>query len=216
MITSIRQVKPFLKWAGGKGQLIDQIVTYLPTPLKEGKIKKYVEPFLGGGAMYFWLMEHFDFQHAYLYEINPSVVNCYQVIQKNVKKLVAELQSFEKEYLGGSDKDREKLFYQKRDEFNSLSGNKSVQSNLRHAALLIFLNKTCFNGLYRVNSKGEFNVPFGRYKNPTICNEKNLYAVNELLKKAEIIPEDFAKCRGHIDNKTFVNLDMPLRSYVQL
>ena len=88
MITSTRQVRPFLKWAGGKSQLIDQISSYLPVSFKTGSIKKYFEPFLGGGAVYFWLANHYDFESAYLYEINPSVGICYQVIQKNVKKLV--------------------------------------------------------------------------------------------------------------------------------
>ena len=99
MITTERQVKPFLKWAGGKGQLIDQIALHLPDAFRQGRIKKYFEPFLGGGALFFWLAEHYDFEEAYLFEINPAVNVCYQVIKKDVKKLVKELNQLESEYL---------------------------------------------------------------------------------------------------------------------
>ena len=178
MITTVRQVKPFLKWAGGKGQLIDQIASYLPASFKEGRVKKYFEPFLGGGALFFWLAEQYDFEAAYLYEINPSVNLCYQVIQKDVKKLIKELNQLELEYCSASENDREVFYYEKREEFNTFLRRKAANSHLRRVALLIFLNKTCFNGLYRVNSQGEFNVPFGRYKNPTICNQTVDFALN--------------------------------------
>src|SRR3989338_4949447 len=199
MITTTRQVSPFLKWAGGKGQLIDQIALHLPPALKTGRIKKYFEPFLGGGALFFWLSEQYDFESAYLYEINPAVNLCYQVIQKSVGKLIKELNQLELKYFSASEKGRERLYYDKREEFNAFLRRKASHSVVRRAALLIFLNKTCFNGLYRVNSQGEFNVPFGRYKNPTICNEDNLYAVNELLQKAGIIVGDFAQCLKDAD-----------------
>ena len=211
MITTTRQVKPFLKWAGGKGQLIDQIVPHLPAELKTGRIKKYFEPFLGGGALFFWLSEYYDFENAYLYEINPAVNLCYQVIKKDVKKLTRELEQLEIEYLSRSDSAREKMFYQKREEFNAYLRRKATNSCIHRAALLIFLNKTCFNGLYRVNSSGLYNVPFGRYKNPTICNEENLLAIHELLKKAEIICGDFALCLDHVDSESFVYFDPPYR-----
>ena len=211
MITTARQVKPFLKWAGGKGQLIEQIALYLPPALKTGRIKKYFEPFLGGGALFFWLSEQYDFESAYLYEINPAVNLCYQVIQKNVGKLIKELNQLELEYFSASEKGKEKLYYDKREEFNVFLRRKASNSVVRRTAFLIFLNKTCFNGLYRVNSQGEFNVPFGRYKNPTICNEDNLYAVSELLQKAEIFSGDFAQCLEHADNESFVYFDPPYR-----
>ncbi|MBI4845131.1 MAG: Dam family site-specific DNA-(adenine-N6)-methyltransferase [Candidatus Omnitrophica bacterium] len=174
MITTTRQVKPFLKWAGGKGQLIEQIALRLPSAFKTGRIKKYFEPFLGGGALFFWLSDQYDFESAYLYEINPCVNTCYQVIQKNVGKLIKELNELELEYLSASEKGREKLYYDKREEFNVFLRRKAQNSVVRRAALLIFLNKTCFNGLYRVNSRGEFNVPFGRYKNSTIFKEETM------------------------------------------
>ncbi|MDD5085987.1 MAG: DNA adenine methylase [Candidatus Omnitrophica bacterium] len=211
MITTTRQVKPFLKWAGGKGQLIGQIAMHLPSAFKIGRIKKYFEPFLGGGALFFWLSEQYDFESVYLYEINPSVNICYQVIQKNVGKLVKELSHLELEYLSVSEKGREKLYYDKREEFNAFLRRKASNSIIRRAALLIFLNKTCFNGLYRVNSQGEFNVPFGWYKNPTICNEGNLYGANELLQKAEVFGGDFAQCLEYADKDSFVYFDPPYR-----
>ena len=136
---------------------------------------------------------------------------CYQVIKRDVKNLVKELNQLESEYLSSSEKAREKLFYEKREEFNRFLRRKAVNSLVRRTALLIFLNKTCFNGLYRVNSKGEFNVPFGRYKNPAICNEDNLYAVNELLQKTEIVCGDFALCLEKADNESFVYFDPPYR-----
>ncbi len=211
MITATRQVKPFLKWAGGKGQLIEQIVPYLPGAFREGRVNKYFEPFLGGGAIFFWLAEHYDFENVYLYEINPAIHICYQVIKKDVKKLIKELGQLELEYFSSSDVEKEKLFYEKREEFNVYLKRKASNSFVRRSALLVFLNKTCFNGLYRVNSSGEFNVPFGRYNNPTICNEDNLLAIHELLQKAEVICGDFALCLEHADSESFVYFDPPYR-----
>jgi len=211
MITSARQVKPFLKWAGGKSQLIDQISSYLPSSFKTGSVKKYFEPFLGGGALYFWLANRYDFECAYLYELNPSIALCYRVIQRDVKKLAEELYELEIEYLSRTEKEREEYYYEKREEFNGCLRTESTGNHLRQAALLIFLNKTCFNGLYRVNSKGEFNVPFGRYKKPTICNRENLFSVRELLKKAEIVCGDFELCLEHADSESFVYFDPPYR-----
>lgn len=211
MISTQRQVKPFLKWAGGKGQLIEQIASYLPRALKQGRIKKYLEPFLGGGALFFWLDENYNFEDIYLYEINPVVQTCYQVIKKDIKKLVKELGQLESEYLSKSDSKREKLFYERRDEFNAYLKRSLSNGYVRRVALLIFLNKTCFNGLYRVNSSGEFNVPFGCYKNPTICDEENLLGVHDSLQRAEIICGDFALCLERADNESFVYFDPPYR-----
>lgn len=211
MITTTKQAGPFLKWAGGKGQLIEQISLYLPPALKTGRIKKYFEPFLGGGALFFWLSEQCNFESVYLYEINPAVNLCYQVIQKNVGKLIKELKQLELEYFLASQEGKEKLYYDKREEFNIFLRRKAANNAVRKTALLIFLNKTCFNGLYRVNSQGEFNVPFGWHKNPTICNEDNLYAVSELLQKAEIFCGDFSQCLEYADNESFVYFDPPYR-----
>lgn len=174
MITATRQVKPFLKWAGGKGQLINQIAPHLPSAFKTGGIKKYFEPFLGGGALFFWLSEQYNFESVYLYEINACLSICYQAIQQSFIKLVKELRDLELEYFSAHEKKREKFYYDKREEFNAFLRSKTQNGIVRQSALLIFLNKTCFNGLYRVNSQGEFNVPFGQYKKPTICNEETM------------------------------------------
>lgn len=203
--------KPFLKWAGGKGQLIDQISVHVPPALKMGRIKKYFEPFLGGGALFFWLAEHYDFEETYLFENNPAVSVCYQVIQKDVKRLVKELNLLESEYFLRTDSQREIYFYERREEFNGYLKKRAANGLVRRSALLIFLNKTCFNGLYRVNSSGEFNVPFGRYKNPTICHEENLYAVHEILQRGEVICGDFALCLEKADSRSFVYFDPPYR-----
>lgn len=206
-----KKAKPFLKWAGGKGQLIDQIVPFLSPGLEEGQITKYFEPFLGGGALFFWLAEQYQFEQSYLYEINPAVSLCYQVIQKNVVKLIRELYQLEQEYLSASESGREKLYYNRREEFNLFLRKKTSNGVVHQAALLIFLNKTCFNGLYRVNSQGEFNVPFGRYKNPNICNDDNLHAVSELLQRAEIVCGDFSQCLEYADSESLVYFDPPYR-----
>ncbi|MBU0468386.1 MAG: DNA adenine methylase [Candidatus Omnitrophica bacterium] len=210
------QAKPFLKWAGGKGQLISQMQECLPKDLFcSGRIKNYFEPFLGGGAVFFWLASEFDFENIYLYEINSEVANCYRTIKNRINKLVSELGELEREYFSQIDEKREKFYYSRRAEYNELILSTAPNNTVRKAALLLFLNKTCFNGLYRVNSKGEFNVPFGRYKNPNICNESNLFAVKEALKNAEIINGDFSKCLQYADSQSFVYFDPPYRPLSQ-
>ena len=204
--------KPFLKWAGGKGQLIPQIEPLLPKELTlTGKIKNYLEPFMGGGAVYFWLCSQFEFENVFLYELNHDVADCYQAIKTRTGSLIHELADLEKEYLSKSDQRREKFYYEKRLEFNRVSGPGSRNHVIRKSALLIFLNKTCYNGLYRVNASGEFNVPFGRYKNPTICYQENLWAVHEALKKATIVRGDFSRCLQDADDRSFVYFDPPYR-----
>lgn len=211
MSTAAKQAKPFLKWAGGKGQLIEQLTKHLPLDLKAGKIRKYFEPFLGGGALFFWLSQRYNFECVHLNEINPVVTNCYKVIQGKVNKLVENLHQLEMEYLAASEAGREAFYYKRREEFNKLIFSKAANSNVRKAALLIFLNKTCFNGLFRVNSLGEFNVPFGRYKNPTICDEDNLRAASKCLQRAKITCADFSKCLDNADSESFVYFDPPYR-----
>lgn len=200
-----RQARPFLKWAGGKGQLIGQIARFLPPSLKTGRAKTYLEPFLGGGAVYFWLASNYTIERAYLYERDPAVAACYQAVQGNARKLIKELKALEKEYMSISSDARKDFFYARREEFNQSTSKEAL------APILIFLNRTCFNGLYRLNSRGKFNVPFGRHKNPTICNEDNLLAAHGLLQNAEIHCADFAQCLEHADKQSFVYLDPPYR-----
>ena len=201
--------KPFLKWAGGKTQLLDEIERRLPREISTGQITTYVEPFVGGGAAFFYIAQNYTkIKKFYLYDINNDLVDCYKTVQTDVYSLIKSLRKIEAEFLPLNHNDRKMFFLKIRKEFNQ---DKCKNHNPETMAKLIFLNKTCFNGLYRVNSKNEFNVPFGDYKNPKICDEKNLLAVSEVLQKAEIICGDFTKSKKHISKKTFVYLDPPYR-----
>lgn len=193
--------KPFLKWAGGKGQLLAEIDNRLPLELQTGEIDTYVEPFVGGGAVFFHITQKYpDIKRFYLFDINPDLVRCYNEIKNNIEQVIKELSSLQQEYRRKRTKQKD-FYYQIRTEFNSECS----------PAKLIFLNKTCYNGLYRVNKAGLFNVPSGDYKNPTICHEDNLRSVSIFLKNAEIICGDFEKSKKYIATNTFVYLDPPYR-----
>ena len=194
--------KPFLKWAGGKGQLLTEIGRRLPNGLETGEIDTYVEPFVGGGAVFFHIAQRYEgIKRFYLFDINNDLVNCYNAIKNNVESLIGELEKLENGFLPLAKSARKEFYYQIRKEFNSD----------RSPAKLIFLNKNCYNGLYRVNRKDEFNVPFGDYKNPKICDAENLKSVSKVLQKAEIICADFEKSDKYINDKTFVYFDPPYR-----
>lgn len=196
--------KPFLKWAGGKGQLLTEIRKFYPA-----KIEKYCEPFVGGGAVLFDVLEQFQPHEVLINDINPELTNCYLQIQNNVKELIDVLLVWEQAYLASSEEVRRSLFLQKREQFNiAIQANKNT---VEKAALMIYLNKTCFNGLYRVNSKGLFNVPSGVYKNPVICHKANLMAVHNTLKNVTILTGDYTHTKDFIDSKTFVYIDPPYR-----
>ncbi len=193
--------KPFLKWAGGKTQLLDEIDIRLPAGLENGEIDTYVEPFVGGGAVFFHIAQNYDsIRHFYLFDINEDLINCYNEIKTNVDALIEELCSLEMVFLRKRSGRRD-FYYEIRGQFNAD----------RSPAKLIFLNKTCYNGLYRVNRNDGFNVPFGDYKKPTICNAENLRSVAEVLQRAEIICADFEKSEPYIDKNTFVYFDPPYR-----
>jgi DNA adenine methylase len=211
MVSSIDKTiaKPFLKWAGGKTQLLDEIEKRLPKEITSGQINSYVEPFIGGGAVFFYMAQNYpSINHFYLFDINNDLVNCYKTIQSNVGKLIDALKKLESNFLLLNHTARKNFYLDIRASFNQ---DKCKKHSPETIAKMIFLNKTCFNGLYRVNSKNEFNVPFGDYKNPKICNEKNLLAVSQVLQKAEIICGDFEKSEKYINEKTFVYLDPPYR-----
>ncbi len=202
LLVNKTKAKPFLKWAGGKGQLIPEIDKRLPKEeMRTGQISTYVEPFVGGGAIFFHIAGQFpEIKHFYLFDTNPDLVKCYNAIKNDVETLIKQLKRLEGEFLKDSN-NRQEFFYKQRSLFNKK----------RSSAKLIFLNKICFNGLYRVNKKGEFNVPFGDYKNPKICNEENLRSVSEVLQKAQIKCKDFEQCEPYIDNSAFVYFDPPYR-----
>ena len=200
-------VKPFLKWAGGKGQLIKEIEKYYP--FSDGNITKYAEPFVGGGAVLFDILSKYDLEEVYISDINAELINTYRIIRDEIQPLIERLFSLQSDFLP-LDSERRKAYYiQKRLDFNNLKINGS--ENVEKAALMIFLNKTCFNGLYRVNKKGLFNVPMGAYKNPMICDEKNLIAVSEKLQRVNIVCGDYRESAKFIDGKTFVYFDPPYR-----
>ncbi|KKL82849.1 hypothetical protein LCGC14_1980630 [marine sediment metagenome] len=182
--------KPFLKWAGGKRQLISQMDQYFPK-----KFNKYIEPFVGGGAIFFYLLP----ENAILIDINKDIINAYRVIKNNVTELIGSLKKHknEKEYyydIRNVDRDLE--------EFDGWS-------TTEKASRIIFMNRCCFNGLYRVNSKGQFNVPFGKYKNPKFCDEENLISVQKALKNVNLVNDSFDKCLDFAEEDDFIYFDPP-------
>lgn len=211
----IKQAKPFLKWAGGKGQLLEKFLSFYPPELKEGEIKNYYEPFIGGGAVFFDVVQRYKIHSAVLYDINEDLVLAYKVIQKDVQKLIEILFTIRKKYEKLEEEKRAEFYYSTRKKFNSTLSiiDYSVYSEkwIQRAAQIIFLNKTCFNGLFRFNSKGEYNVPVGSYKNPKILDEENLLNVSEILNIATIKKADFSEVEKVADADSFIYFDPPYR-----
>ncbi|OEF99133.1 N-6 DNA methylase [Vulcanibacillus modesticaldus] len=200
------KIKPFVKWAGGKGQLIPIISNHLPIELEENKIKKYIEPFIGGGAVLFYFLQNYHFEEVIINDLNEDLINLYRTIKNDVNKLIDELRKLSDEYLPLDEESRKIYYYLIREKYN----NNSLDM-LRKSAYFIFLNKTCFNGLYRVNKKGEFNVPHGKYKNPLILDENNLISVSRALQNVQILSGDFEIIESYVDENTFVYFDPPYR-----
>jgi len=206
-------VKPFVKWAGGKGQLLKVFENFYPAELANDKIKKYIEPFVGGGAVLFDILQSYDIEQAYIFDINSDLINAYLAIKNDVNRLIEYLEQKEKEYIKLDFENRKNYYYQIRNKFNAykLEANSNSNKNIERAGHFIFLNKTCFNGLYRVNSEGLFNVPMGDYKNPKICDEENLSALSELLQKVEIFNLDYRESLAYADERTLMYFDPPYR-----
>ncbi|MDR0370963.1 MAG: DNA adenine methylase [Prevotellaceae bacterium] len=203
-----KNAKPFLKWAGGKTQLITEIEKYFPPSLTNRKFV-YVEPFVGSGAVLFWILNHFpQLEKAVINDINADLIDTYQTIKSAPEALISLLEVIQDEYhsLDGSDEQKKAYYYEKRSLFN-----KREQNRTTHSALFIFLNRTCFNGLYRVNRKNEYNVPIGSYKKPTICDKSNLLAVSEALQKVELLYGDFEQTIDHTSENTLFYLDPPYK-----
>lgn len=208
--------KPFMKWAGGKGMVIEKLANLFPPDMKMGKIRNYVEPFIGGGALFFYIAQNFpSINSFFISDVNEELILAYKTIQKNVEGLISFLTALEKKYRSLDEPEQRDFFYHKRADFNnkiaSIDFKIYCDNWIERTATIIFLNRTCFNGLFRVNSKGEFNVPFGDYKNPKICDAGNLRAVSELLQKTEIKLGDFETSNVFVDSSTFVYFDPPYR-----
>jgi len=213
--TQEAQVRPFLKWAGGKTQLLPEFEARLPPELLKGDIHRYVEPFVGGGAVFFVVTTSYPVRESLIWDANPDLVTSYAVVKRDPEGLIRKLRELESRYQSLGEEDRKAFYYRIRDRFNRLRRKGSPKSDDPRAvmatAALIFLNRTCYNGLYRVNSRGGFNVPFGRYRNPRILDEANLRAASAALEHTGVHRGDFTACGPSVDDHTFVYLDPPYR-----
>ncbi len=201
--------KPFVKWAGGKGALINCLVECLPDDFEKQQNVTYVEPFVGGGAMLFYMLTHYsNIKRAIINDVNRDLINCYQLIKNDPLKLITILRNIKDEFCQLiSIDDKAKYYYQIRIKYND-----DEFSMEERAASFIFLNKTCFNGLYRVNKKGKFNVPFGKYKNPNICDEELIMSVHEVLKMVDIYVGDYQNITQFIGKGySLIYMDPPYR-----
>lgn len=210
------EVKPFLKWAGGKTQLIEKLISKLPNEvLRNKKIKRYIEPFVGGGSFYFYLKNNFEIKDSYISDINKDLILSYIVIRDNVNKLCEILESIQNKYLILNDIQRANFYYEIRKNFNDKKEYEiervKTDFKVERTAQLIFMNKTCFNGLFRQNKKGEFNVPHGKYKNPKIFDAVNLFAVSDALKDTIIRHADFSDSDNFAIKGSLIYLDPPYR-----
>ncbi len=202
------KAKPFLKWAGGKTQLINDIEKVLPKNLLKNKFT-YIEPFVGSGAVMFWMLNNFPtLEKAVINDINQDLINTYKTIASNPKELISFLDVLQREFheLEGNEDNKKEYYYKKRTLYNSRTLDKLAQS-----ALFIFINRTCFNGLYRVNRNNEYNVPMGGYKRPTICDKENILAVSEILKRVEILCGDFEQTLNYASNNSLFYFDPPYK-----
>jgi len=190
-----QKVKPFLKWVGGKRQMLSQYNEFFPEDFNT-----YFEPFVGGGAIFFHLLP----KKAHLNDVNKDLMNAYKKVRDDLGQLTIILEELEKDYLKKNEDGRKEFFYNMRDKYNQLES-----GGIERTAILFFLNKTCFNGMYRVNNSGEFNVPHGRYKNPTVLDRENLEAVSAVLKNVEFSSADFEKAVENAQEKDFVYFDPP-------
>jgi DNA adenine methylase len=200
--------KPFLKWAGGKTQLINDIEKALPKDISKDKFV-YIEPFVGSGAVLFWMLNNFpNLKRAVINDINEDLINTYKTIASKPKELISILQILQNEFHGleGQDEAKKEYYYAKRELYNTRK-----EEHSGHAALFIFLNRTCFNGLYRVNRKNEYNVPMGSYKRPTICDKENIWAVSQALQKVEILCGDYEKTLNEATTNSFFYFDPPYK-----
>ena len=202
------KAKPFIKWVGGKGQLIEQLEALLPADFNERRDVTYIEPFVGGGAMLFHMLQrHPNIKRAVINDINTDLTTCFRTVRDNPALLLRSLKEIQREYYALEDQDRKReMFMRVRIRFNE-----KVSDDIENTTLFFFLNRTCFNGLYRVNKAGKFNVPFGRYDNPTIYDPQTVYEDSEILQRVEIMNGDFEDTLGKAQDNSFFYLDPPYR-----
>jgi DNA adenine methylase len=224
LLDPVKAARPILKWAGGKGQLLERLSAYFPKALADGTVQNYFEPFLGGGAMFFHVMQNYPLKSAFLMDANEELVLLYTVVQRDVEPLVAGLGQMERDYLKLSEAKRKDRFLRVRGALNEaragMDFRKYSAAWVERASQILFLNKTCYNGLFRVNRNGGFNVPFGKYVRPTIADAVNLRAASALLAKARIRLGDFgdlarldaaSKGAGLVKPGSFIYYDPPYR-----
>ena len=200
--------KPFIKWAGGKTQLLTQFENILPHNLEEAEHFTYIEPFVGGGAMLFHMLQKYtNIGRVIINDINPNLITAYRVIRDTPERLITDLKMLQREFRQNSNEEARKEYFLR----IRKSYNEDTHNDVTNTAMFIFLNRTCFNGLYRVNSKGYFYVPFGKYTNPTICDEELLLEDSKILQNVEILCGDYTLIERYVDNNTFIYFDPPYR-----
>jgi len=190
----MKKAKPFIKWAGGKNGLVSQLIKFLPS-----KFNRYHEPFLGGGALFYVLRP----KKSFLNDINKNLISTYQDIKTKPREIIDLLSKIEKEYNAKTETEKKKYYYKIRDEYNKLN------CTLTKSAYLIFLNKTCYNGMYRENSLGEFNIPFGRHGDLKILDKDNILASSSLLKKSSLTSLSFYESAKDVKKHDLVYFDPP-------
>ena len=202
------KAKPFVKWVGGKGQLIDQLEHLLPSDFGRWENAIYIEPFVGGGAMLFYMLQKFhNIKRAVINDINQDLTMCYRVVRDEPNNLIRVLSEVQEQYYAcRSEEERKEMYLNFREEYNT-----KALVPLRNTALFFFLNRTCFNGLYRVNKLGQFNVPFGKYKAPTICDPNTILADSMLLQNVEIMTGDYQQTFDKASGNTLFYFDPPYR-----
>lgn len=205
---TMTKAKPFIKWVGGKTQLIKQLEALLPADFDKKVDVTYIEPFVGGGAMLFYMLQtHKNIKHAVINDINSDLTTCYTIVRDRPDELIRSLALIQKDYYQIKDEKAKKEFYLRiRDRFNN-----KIIDPIENTTLFFFLNRTCFNGLYRVNKEGKFNVPYGRYEHPLICDTETIHADSELLQNVTILTGDFEQTFDYINGNTFFYFDPPYR-----
>lgn len=208
LTSNMAKGKPFIKWVGGKGQLIEQLEALLPAAFDAWQDVTYIEPFVGGGAMLFHMLQtHSNIKSAVINDINPDLTTCYTVVRDKPTDLLDVLSELQTRYHAlPDDEARKEYFLNMRARYNT-----RALADVELSALFLFLNRTCFNGLYRVNKSGLFNVPFGKYASPTICDRQTILADSHLLQNVEILTGDFEQTFDKMGERTLFYFDPPYR-----